>query len=240
MELKFLKFDSDLFGYNVYSVHVAGLADSTVIKVVLSEARKVKASVVYLFTEEKLPDKHDEYLMDTKVTFKRLIVEADTSFDNKIKEYSSKNLDNRLLKLAVSAGVYSRFKIDKNFKRNEYEKLYKIWIEKSVSGEVANKIFVYIENDGSLVGFITVKLNPGGIGSIGLIAVDKNFRGKGIGAKLINRSLEYFFDNKCDTVTVATQLNNIPACKLYQKTGFTISEKIYCYHLWPEKIKELS
>ena len=39
--------------------------------------------------------------------------------------------------LAIAAGEYSRFAVDRRFPREKSESLYRIWIQRSVSGEIA-------------------------------------------------------------------------------------------------------
>jgi dTDP-4-amino-4,6-dideoxy-D-galactose acyltransferase len=69
-------------------------------------------------------------------------------------------------------------------------------------------------------------------GSIGLIAVDENQRGKAIGKKLIGAGLQYFYDHKITSVDVVTQKSNYLACRFYESCGFKIKSIVNIYHLW--------
>ncbi len=126
--------------------------------------------------------------------------------------------------------MYSRFKIDPYFRNNEFERLYTEWIEKSVERRLANEVLIYNEGD-ELLGFITLALREK-TGSIGLIAVDENQRGKAIGKKLIRAALAYFKDHKITTVEVVTQKANYAACRFYESCGFKIKSIVNIYHLW--------
>ena len=55
------------------------------------------------------------------------------------------------------------------------------------------------------------------------LTVDTEFRGKGIGQSLMNRSIEWAREKNYPGVMLETQTNNVPACKLYEKCGFVLS-----------------
>ncbi|MDZ7721960.1 MAG: GNAT family N-acetyltransferase [candidate division KSB1 bacterium] len=74
--------------------------------------------------------------------------------------------------------------------------------------------------------------NNNGTAQIGLIAVHPQAQGKGIASYLIQVATNYAFDRGFETLEVATQYNNKPAMKLYQKSGFKIKSKQYIYHIW--------
>ena len=108
--------------------------------------------------------------------------------------------------------------------------LYHTWIEKSVNKELADDIIIQ-EVEGQLAGVITVFIKNE-IGYIGLVGVDSRYRGQGIGSKLIKDSLTYFKNKSINRVEVVTQGNNKPACKLYEKHGFSILYQTDFYHFW--------
>ena len=84
------------------------------------------------------------------------------------------------------------------------------------------------------MGFTTIKFNTD-YSEIGLIGVDKNSRGLGIGSLLLDRVNKLSIDNGVGDIYVATQLNNKPACKFYKKNGFTEIETKHIYHCWTKK-----
>ena len=53
--------------------------------------------------------------------------------------------------LALKSGVFSRFYLDENFNNNEYNKLYNIWIGKSITGEISFDII--LAKDINILGF---------------------------------------------------------------------------------------
>ena len=55
------------------------------------------------------------------------------------------------------------------------------------------------------------------------LSVDTESRGKGVGQALISRAIEWAREHNYPGVTLETQTNNVPACKLYEKCGFALS-----------------
>lgn len=55
------------------------------------------------------------------------------------------------------------------------------------------------------------------------LTVDPDFRGEGIGRALLTRAIEWAKGQGFPGITLETQDNNVPACKLYEKCGFVLS-----------------
>lgn len=188
------------FGYKIAAIQALNLKLDGLNKIII-KLREQSFKLAYCFTS---PD--DEIsnssllsfsglLVDEKITFyKRINEENNLKCSTFIKPYNLNFASEKLKSLALQSGIYSRFKIDSNFRSNEYEKLYLEWIEKSVKREMADEILVYSENDDEK-GFITLMIKNNK-GSIGLIAVDEKERGKSVGKKLVQAALLYFKEKK--------------------------------------------
>lgn len=59
-----------------------------------------------------------------------------------------------------------------------------------------------------------------------VIAVEKKFRGKGVGQELVNYVKEHLKNKGFTKLIVKTLTSNLPAVKLYEKTGGKIQEEI--------------
>jgi len=68
-------------------------------------------------------------------------------------------------------------------------------------------------------------------GYLWLIIVEKKFRGLGIGQQLFKQFCSTFA-KKCDILEIGTQINNIPANRLYLKSGAKYSTSLMTFHLW--------
>lgn len=84
----------------------------------------------------------------------------------------------------------------------------------------AGGIFV-AEIDGKVVGCITTWQDPdAGIGHIPNIAIDANFRGQGLGRRLIQHALQHFRDCGLTHAKIETLEQNATGQHLYTSLGF--------------------
>jgi dTDP-4-amino-4,6-dideoxy-D-galactose acyltransferase len=138
--------------------------------------------------------------------------------------------DTELQQLAIASGELSRFAIDPNFPRHSFEALYAEWMRKSLTRELADDVLV-TRIDGSIAGVVTVNTRCL-VGEIGLLAVSSQFRGTGLGRRLVEGALRWFGGRGCTHATVVTQEHNIAACRLYQRCGYSLSKRERAYHFW--------
>lgn len=224
-----LEFDSKLFGYPVGAL-TAGAEGCTEAEAHLVLQHGGSAyRLVYLFSKEPLNGFGEP--VDIKRTFIKTPVQQ-AGVDGAVKTYSGGH-DQRLLELAFVSGVYSRFHTDPRFQNNEFQQLYRLWMERSISGDIADAVLVYDDGTG-IAGMVTVSARHGSA-EIGLIAVDASVRGKGIGKQLIAGAEQFAAEQGCNRLMVATQGANLPATGLYLKTGFSEYSGIYIYHWWQQQ-----
>jgi|ERR1035437_1875 dTDP-4-amino-4,6-dideoxy-D-galactose acyltransferase len=168
-------------------------------------------------------------LIDQKTTYSKK-TEKHIRYSNNISEFQETVISGRLTELGLQAGLFSRFRLDLNFTNKEYEKLYVEWLTKSLNKTLALKTF--IAKDGSDIIGITTLGKKAEFADIGLVAVEKKFRGQGIAYDLINSADNAAFDLGFNEIKVVTQLSNIGACRLYESCNFKIESVINVYHYW--------
>lgn len=222
--IKNLNWDSDFFGYKVGRIDIGNE------ELPLPQMDDYK--LIYGFSNELIPN-WEKYLYDKKTTyFQDLLDESEFNYTLNITEFQNQKHNYlELLNLAYASGEYSRFYLDKNFKRQEFQRLYKRWIDNSIEKVSDYKIFV-AEDGEKIIGFITVGKKNDGLSDIGLLAVSSEARGKRVATQLIQFAKEFSLKHNLNKLQVVTQLDNTPACKLYEKTGFKIKEINYIYHFW--------
>jgi dTDP-4-amino-4,6-dideoxy-D-galactose acyltransferase len=235
-DFKLLEWDSQFFGYKVAAIKADAL-DLPVLKNILVQLREkdFKLAYCYVAPEDKKSRESisqvSALLADEKITYTiKISDEASFPVSEYVVPYDLNFTSDKIVTLALDSGLYSRFKIDPDFQNNEFERLYTEWIKKSVNKLVSNEVLIYRE-DQDILGFITLAFKNNA-GSIGLIAVDENQRGKSIGKKLIGSALLYFKENKVTEVDVVTQKANKIACRFYETCGFKIKSIVNIYHLW--------
>jgi|GEM_PF-1230864 len=111
----------------------------------------------------------------------------------------------------------SRFYSDPFFSKKDADNLYKSWIENSVKGEAAD-VVLYLPR----TGFVTCKKTGRKSGSIVLVGVRKDARGKGVGTALVREAMNWFGKENIESVTVRTQLKNVKAMNFYIGLGFLV------------------
>lgn len=223
-----VKWDSKFFNFPIGSFRIKEQMQWDLNKFI---AESKKFNLVYIFSETKL--EHDSFikLVDRKVIYsKKLVSNVNpinevVDFDSKYHNYSD------LLDLGYLSGTLSRFKLDSKFSNKEFKNLYKVWIDNSLSGEIAFKVFVKMELN-KIAGFVTLMETNIQTSQIGLIAVNPEFQGRNIASDLIKKSELASLSCGFMNLEVATQYDNLAARKLYEKNNFEIKKIEYIYHLW--------
>lgn len=234
MNYNTLQWDSNHFGFKVVRIQ-PNLKEDQLLKTV-QNLSLIKCRLAYYLSDDEI-NREKELLknakfVDVKTTFsidikKKELKEISTS---EIKPYNSSMLFYDFNRLVAICGKKSRFCVDQSIPRDKFLDLYRIWIEKSISKELADELFV-VEVSNKVVGLITlVKTNQ--TCKIGLLAVDDKFKGNGYGSKLTLSAINWAKINNFNSVEVVTQESNAVACHIYSKCGFKVVKKEYCYHIW--------
>ncbi|MBW7885350.1 MAG: GNAT family N-acetyltransferase [Caldilineaceae bacterium] len=236
--VRVLDWDSRLFGFGVAEITLSATQpDQLADLVAVLRAQDVK--LVYCFVPskgdtiaERTVRRFGGYLVDRKTTFRTRLRPSNLTSDSQIKvePFGLHMPSNDLVALAIQSGEYSRFFIDPAVPRERFEELYTIWIERSVTKQLADEVLV-IRHQNRIAGMVTVRANDE-VGEIGLIAVDSAYRGKGYGTTLIREAHLWLAVQGCTSCRVVTQGANIPACRLYTKAGYTVENSESVFHLW--------
>lgn len=223
-----VKWDSKFFNFPIGSFRIKDHMQWDLNKFI-AESKKFK--LVYIFSETKL--EHDSFikLVDRKVIYSKKLV-SNVNPINDVVDFESKYHNySDLLDLGYLSGTLSRFKLDCNFSNKEFKNLYKVWIDNSLSGEIAFKVFVKMDLN-EIAGFVTLKKKNLHTSQIGLIAVIPEFQGRNIASDLIKKCEQASLSSGFSNLEVATQYDNLAARKLYEKNDFEIKTMEYIYHVW--------
>jgi dTDP-4-amino-4,6-dideoxy-D-galactose acyltransferase len=239
---KILDWDTEFFGFKVARILPERLGSHRLKDTLLSIKQE---NVILAYWSTDPVDAESEtaarycngFLADRKVTYSIDAIEindraASESFETKVEEYSDESVSRELEDLAIQAGIFSRFNIDPQMPAGRFIDLYKLWIQKSVQRELADKVLV-VRNAGIIVGMVTVG-EKNGRGDIGLLAVDSSMRGKKLGIALVNAAQQWTIENGFTTAQVVTQGENVSACRFYEKCGYRIDKIENVYHFWSQ------
>lgn len=147
-----------------------------------------------------------------------------------IELYQDHEVSPELEQLALAAGSYSHFRMDPEFPRGLFFKIYHEWIKNSVNKSIACDIITIKDQDKTVA--MTTLGTKNNRGDIGLLAVDANFRGKNFGTKIVVAAQLYFISQGFTLAQVVTQVANTPARRLYEKCGFRPEKFENFYHFW--------
>lgn len=238
--IQYKAWDSQFFGYKVGALLYAGQHEVSVVQL-LDCIKKSDFELIYFSCENFSAS--DRKLLENRATFyeskvylkKEIhqLLDGNDALDGmQLISMIGQAADDHLLSLAYQSGLFSRFKLDKGFSGNEFEKLYKEWITKSVAGEMADEVFVLADKQAEYKGFVTVKLEDD-FAEIGLIAVNEKHRGQNIGSSLLRAVEKYALEKGKRHVQVATQEINSTALNFYLKNGFKLVKKLELFHIRP-------
>lgn len=226
MMIEFLRWDSNFFDKFIGKLMITNNQ--------LPHFEVDKYDLLYVYQNEdvqlEIPNFSNSY-SGTKLVFQKELKQTKTERSQDIKSF--KNVDaqrTKLYNLAFGSGAFSRFNLDKHFKDSEFRSLYKVWVDNSVNFTIADDVFVFFKNK-NIIGFVSFKIN-GLQSKIGLIAVDTNYQGLGIGTKLLDAVEQYVYDKGSKYLLISTQLANAMACKFYIKNGYNIIQKEIVKHYW--------
>ena len=124
----------------------------------------------------------------------------------------------------------TRFYRDRHFDRARCDELYAVWIERSVSGALAEIVWV-VDVDAAPRGYLTLS-GGSDAATIGLVAVDAAYRGRGYGDRLLHAAVRWASDRGLPRISVVTQGHSAAAVRFYQRAGFTASLVQLWYHRW--------
>ena len=221
--------DSNFFGLRIAKADVVSQEDVVALSRQEGDLQD-RFDLIYIFSEPSLEMPFDRArLVDRKAVFS---LNAPKRFesDPAIRSWESPETSDALISLALVSGKYSRFKLDESFPFGSYDRLYTCWIEQSVNKVMATDVFCYMMDDGPR-GLVTLDFNNGQ-GVIGLVAVDEGYQHRGIGKALIKHVISYAHEHQGERLSVATQMDNEPACRLYTGCGFSMESVTKIWHWW--------
>lgn len=224
-----LNWDSDFFGFKVGRIVINDIRSEVIINDI-TYLKEKGCALIYLISPEPLDIRYsgaqDINLVDIKRSY---ILEKPKIIPvrNIVRAYTGNS--EVLYNLAFQAGEHSRFKVDKNITDNDFKRLYRLWIDNSLSKDFADYTLVINSKDNPM-GFITAKIKNHEL-SIGLFATNAEYRGRGIGTSLIQSIINEGALKEL-AIEVTTQASNKTACKFYENKGFKLNSEEYIYHVW--------
>ncbi|GAB1448378.1 hypothetical protein MASR2M44_13870 [Bacteroidota bacterium] len=228
--IEYLSWDSEFFGFPIGKLTLDTRAEFEAWK---AQFKPNREKLLYVFSNEPLAQGNDSFkFVDEKRTYSLQF--GNEAEESKIPEIRSlmdtRNFQAQLETLTLRSGLYSRFKLDTLFPKGSFEKFYLTWLENSQKGLIADELLAFMVAD-EPAGFVTLALKKDGV-SIGLIAVDEQVSGKGIGKSLLQAARQWAIQQGKSRIEVVTQGQNRIACRFYESAGYSLIQTQFVYHYW--------
>ncbi len=235
-----LPWDSAFFGFGVARVCGEAL-DAARAAAVDAWCRREKVRCVYFLARSddagtsRCAEERGFALVDVRVDFERKLEGvADLAHaGTRVRVAAAADLP-ALEKIARASFTDSRFYADGHFPRTQCDDLYARWVRESYRG-FADAMLV-AEVSGVPAGFVTCKMEAAAVGRIGLVGVDAQQRGQGLGQVMCHAACAWFAGRGAAWVRVATQGRNIASQRMYQRCGFLTRSVGLYYHKWYEVV----
>lgn len=241
--ISLVEWESRFFGFPIGSVELPADYSSSLLEESLRVARQ-RYRLIYMTLmdegpEELLFDDVPAPCYDRRITMKKAVPKNVPHLDPRVRSYTSSFCSPTLERLAIQSGTMTRFKRDPELS-TQFERLFLTWINYAVSGELADSIWTWYEN-GKHIGLVTIRcakrVHPetGQLereGRIGMLAVDPQFRRRGIGTQLFEACDFWCSSLDIPTSAIVTQKENAATIALCEKIGFQKTHSESIYHYW--------
>lgn len=241
---EFLQWDSELFNRRIARIREDRLCDARLAEV-FHWCRDRKIACLYFLGDVsdpvtvQLAEQNQFTLVDVRLVLscRPNIANAkcDASNEQLLIRASRSSDIAKLKQIARTNHRDSRFYFDRRFPREDCDRLFETWIERSCRG-YAEVVFVG-DVAATPSGYVSCHRVNNSSAKIGLLGVSEAARGKGLGHCLVQRALQWFAEQEVEHVTVVTQARNIAAQRLYQRVGFATRSAGLFYHRWFDKPK---
>ena len=175
-------------------------------------------------------------LMDTLVYYARSLARAPIPEDAGAAQVRTSKVGDEVGVREVAAqafkGYFGHYHADRRLEPARCDEGYVEWAVRScASTEVADGVLV-AEIDGSILGFITLRVNsPVEVDGL-LIAVHPSVQGQGIARSLMIGALKWCESRGAERMIISTQINNLSSQKVWARLGFELSHAYYTFHKW--------
>ena len=193
--IDFLEWDSHFFGYKTGLIKILDAEFDLKKAIKLGKDEGYRLCYIFVPPELKLINQQSielgGILVDEKVTFcykMPSLPDNVNPLNSNIHLFQDATPTPDLIKLSLQSGEFSRFNIDQNFKNQEFEKMYTVWVQNAVAGKNDDKVLVY--KAGQHIAGVLVLNTKYTNSKIEILAVDFNYRRKSIGAQLIKKAFE--------------------------------------------------
>ena len=246
--VRFLPWDTNHFGYRIGRARIQRL-DAESYQQLRADCAQAEIDCLYFLADAADQasilelQRHGFIFVDIRCTLEWK-VPVSPSAQHVKRSHAQRNSEEAVIRFAsvddgeslaaIASGGFTatRFFADPILSNEKAAAMYQIWLGKSLSAEYAEQVIV-AEVKRNSVGFVTGHLDKESReGKIGLVALARSARGRGLARLLVNHALNWFRDQEMNRVSVVTQGRNIAAQRAYQRCGFLTRSTELWFHKW--------
>jgi hypothetical protein len=232
--------DSRRFGISVFK---AGTPVSSVneLDTCLSESRLAKADLTIFRVASNAmevvqeAEQRGSILTDTLVYFSADIGKLEPPAPDEGVTRLATMADGAAIREIASEAFHNyvgHYHADPKLDRKACDQVYISWAENEANANTHDAFILIALEQGVPVGFLSTKLKERGEAEIVLNAVFKRVAGRGHYTRLVQASLFHAARRGASTVTVSTQIRNLPPQRAWARCGFLPTSYFYTFHLW--------
>lgn len=132
-------------------------------------------------------------------------------------------------------GYFGHYHADDKLDRTKCDEVYGSWAFRScVSLDVADEVLV-ADQDGSIMGFATLRINSPNEGEGVLFGVSPLARGRGVYWSFMVHGMKWCLSKGARHMILSTQITNLAVQKVWVRLGFEPRDAYYTFHKWFDK-----
>jgi dTDP-4-amino-4,6-dideoxy-D-galactose acyltransferase len=186
------------------------------------------------FNNRWLGEKTRSFLTDMNIQLIKKVSITKKHDDGKVEISDNFPENDRIIQIAETAFVFSRFLNDPYLPVEKARRIYGDMTKNAF--RKPGRFFTVIKQAEIIIGYLLFSINEQMLSStLEFVAIAQEYKGRGIGGLLIRSMEDYVAKKGIHTIKVGTQLSNIDALKFYTSYGFKHFECNSIYHYWPSK-----
>ena len=189
------------------------------------------------FISFKIEDKYNRYFSEKLLSKKKCkFIDTENQYYGSLKKkiipkncFAAKRKDLKEIEnIAKKNLIINRFYLDTRIKKESAENIKKAWILNFFRKKRGDFLVIKRDSKKKIVGFLLIIKNNNKM-IIDLIAVSKNYLGRGVAIELLCFAQQSYFTKKTK-IFAGTVKKNIKANRFYKKIGLKLKLKKYIYH----------
>ncbi|MGL4594433.1 MAG: GNAT family N-acetyltransferase [Thermoguttaceae bacterium] len=241
-----VEWESRFFGFPIGKMKIPSGFSPELLSETLQKSQD-QYRLIGIHLQDEGPDELETWQMSSPcytrlITLEKPVPRNVVHLDSHVRAFTSNVCARDLERLAIQSGSLTRYKRDPELSVH-FERLFLSWVNHAVIRQTTGSVWTWLEND-EHIGLVTIqslmKTHPNSNesyqeGQIRLLAVDEQYRRRGIGTLLFDACDFWCSSLDIPIVSITTQRENTATLALTQRIGFKPVSNESIYHYWTPK-----